>query len=103
MNHYVKNLNFSRGRRVATRGRGRSTIRRLCKKNLEVNCSIDGVENGYMEVTMEEFWKLQEQIRQLTAYKSRLNLLMNKYKVLANDNGREALNKHVSIEYLNPK
>lgn len=53
-----------------------------------------------MELNMEELQKIHENVLQLTADKSRLTVLMNECKVLANGKGREPLNKDVSIKEL---
>lgn len=42
-----------------------------------------------MEAKMEEFRKMQDHVRQLSAEKSRLTARMNEYKVLGNEKDKK--------------
>ena len=66
----------------------------------EGNTSNNSIGIIEMEVNMEEFRRLQEDVRQLKAENSRLTVLMNEYKVSASEKRQEALSKEVSIKAL---
>lgn len=65
----------------------------------ELNSSGNEIGNVERE-RVDDFRKLEEEVRQLNADKSRLSVLMNEYKVSANERAREVLNKEVLIKAL---